>query len=85
MVGRTAEIHEGEVKLLRVLMDACAASDNLLELCHGADGAVEHDEAAGLCIHAGGKQARGGDEDGILRFGVDEVAQAGPAPPYRCR
>ena len=57
-----------KIELLRVLMDAGAAADDLLELGHGADGAVKHDEAAGLGIHAGGKQPRGGDEDGIFRL-----------------
>ena len=68
MVGRAAEIDQREIELLGVLMDAGAAPDDLLELRHGADLAVEHDQAAGLGIHAGGKQPRGGDEDGIFRL-----------------
>ena len=79
MVGRAAEIDQGEVELLRVLVDAGAAADDLLELGHGADVAVEHDEAAGLGIHAGGEQARGGDEDRVLGLRVDEVAELGAA------
>ena len=58
-------------------MDAGAAADDLLELGHGADRAVEHDQAAGLGIDAGGEQARGGDDDRVLRFRVDEVAELG--------
>ena len=60
-------------------MDAGAAADDLLELGHRADCAVEDDQAAGLGIDAGGEQARGGDDDGILRFRVDEVAELGLA------
>ena len=79
MVGRAAEVDQGEVELLGVLVDAGAAADDLLELGHRADLAVEHDQAAGLGIDAGGEQARGGDEDRILRFRVDEVAELGLA------
>ena len=79
VVGRAAEVDQGEVELLGVLVDAGAAADDLLELGHRADRAVQHDQAAGLGVHAGGEQARGGDEDGIFRLGVDEVAESGPA------
>ena len=60
-------------------MDAGAAADDLLELGHRSDCAVEHDEAAGLGVDAGGEQPRGRDEDGILRLRVDEVAELGAA------
>ncbi len=79
MAGRAAEVDQGEIELLGVLVDAGAAADDLLELGHRADCAVQHDQAAGLRIHAGGKQPRGGDEDGIFRFRVDEVAELGLA------
>ena len=62
MAGRAAEVDQGEVELLGVLVDAGAAADDLLELGHRADRAVEHDQAAGLGIDAGGEQPRGGDE-----------------------
>ena len=75
MAGRAAEVDQREVELLGVLMDAGAAPDDLLELGHRADLAVEHDQAAGLRIDAGREQPRGGDEHGILRFRVDEVAE----------
>ena len=52
-----------------------AAPDDLLELGHGADFAVEHDQAAGLGVHAGGEQARGGDDDRVCGFRVDEIAE----------
>ena len=63
VVGRPPEVDEGEVELLGVLVDAGAAADDLLELGHRADLAVEHDQAAGLGVDAGGEQARGGDDD----------------------
>ena len=79
VAGRAAEIDQREIELLGVLVDAGAAPDDLLELGHRADRAVEHDQAAGLRIDAGGKQPRGGDEHGIFRFRVDEVAELGLA------
>ena len=85
VVGRAAEVDQREVELLGVLVDAGAAADDLLELGHRADGAVEHDQAAGLGIDAGGEQPRGGDEDGIFRFRVDEVAELRLALRCRCR
>ena len=68
VVGRAPEINQREIELLRVLVDAGAAPDDLLELGHRAHGAVEHDEPAGLGIHASGEQPRGGDENGIFRL-----------------
>ena len=62
VAGRAAEVHQREVELLGVLVDAGAAPDDLLELGHRADFAVEHDQAAGLRIDAGGQQPRGGDD-----------------------
>jgi hypothetical protein len=47
----------------------------LLELGHAADFALQDDEAAGLRIDAGGKEAGGGDKDGVFGLGVDEVAE----------
>ena len=53
MAGRAPKIHQREVELPGLLMHAGAAADDLLELGHGADRAVEHDEPAGLDIDAG--------------------------------
>ena len=53
MIGRAAEINQREIELLRVLVNARAAPDDLLELGHRADRPVKHDQAAGLGIHAG--------------------------------
>ena len=50
-----------------------AAPDNLFELGHRANFAVEHDQATGLRIHTGGEQTRGRDDNWVLRLGVDEI------------
>ena len=75
VVGRTPKINQREIELLRVLMDARAAPDDLLKLRHGANSTVEHDQAAGLCVNASGKQPRGRNENGIFCFWVDEVPE----------
>jgi hypothetical protein len=56
MVGRFAKVHDGEVILLCVLMDAGATPHDLLELGHRAHFPIERDEAAGLGIDSGGEQ-----------------------------
>ena len=56
-------------------MHTRATSDDLLELGHGADFAVEHDQAAGLCVDPGGEQARGGDDHRGGRLRVDKIAE----------
>ena len=75
VVGGFAKVDQREVKLARVFMHTGAAPDDLLELGHAADFALQHDEPAGLRIHAGGKQARGSDDDGNTGLGVDKVAE----------
>src|SRR5262245_929229 len=52
-----------------------AAPDDLLELGHGADFAVKHDQAAGLCVDPSREQARGGDNDRVCRLRVNKVAE----------
>ena len=75
MAGRTAKIEQGEIILLGILVGAGAAPHNLLELRHGTDGAIQYNQVAGLGIDAGRKQAQGGDDGGIPRFGVNKVAE----------
>ena len=75
VVGGAPEIHQREVEFAGVLMHAGSAPQDLLELGHGADLTVEHDQAAGLDIDPGGEQPRGGDQHGMLGFRIDEVAQ----------
>ena len=74
-----SEVHDGEVELAVVLVDAGAAADDLLELGHRVDAPVEHDELAGLGIDAGGHQLRGGGDDGKRFIRVDEVVELGLA------
>ena len=50
------KINKREIKLLRILVHARTAADNLLEFRHRAHGTVEHNEATGLGIHPGGQQ-----------------------------
>ena len=45
---------------------------------------VEHDQVARLGIDAGGHELRRGGDDGVGRFGVDEVVELGLAL-RRCR
>ena len=68
--GHVSEVHDREVVLAEVLVDAGAATDDLLELGHRADVRVEDDELAGLCIDAGGHELRRGGDDGV-RLGRD--------------
>lgn len=75
VVGGFAKVNQREIELACVLVHAGAAPDDLLELGHAADLALQHDEAAGLRVHAGGEQARSGDDHGHLGLGVDEVAE----------
>ena len=75
MAARAPEIHQGEIELLGVLMHPGAPPDDLLELGHGADCAVQHDEPAGLRVDAGGKQPGCSDQHWISGFRVDEVTE----------
>ena len=75
VVGRTPEINQREIKLLRILMHAGAAPDDLLKLGHRADSTVKDNEPAGLGVNAGGEQPRGRNKDGIFCFRVDEVPE----------
>ena len=75
VVRRLPEVDQREVVLVRVLVDARAAADDLLELGHRADFAVERDHAARLHVHAGREQARRGHDDREARLGVDEAVE----------
>ena len=55
-----------------VLVDTGAATNDLLELGHGADVRVENDQLAGLRINAGGHQLGGGGDDRISLGRIDE-------------
>src|SRR4051812_41905099 len=51
--GSAAKVHQSEVILLRVLVDASSATDDLLELSHRTHGAVQDDQPASLRVDAG--------------------------------
>ena len=79
VVGRPAKVDQGEVQLVGLLMDTRAAPEDLFEFGHRSHAAVEHYQAAGLHVDAGGEQARRSDQHGVTGFRVDEVAQLGLA------
>jgi hypothetical protein len=78
-VRGAAEVHDREIELLLVGVNASAAADDLLELGHRADGAVEHDQPTGLGVHARGEQPGRRGDDGVIRFRIDEIADLGLA------
>ena len=52
MLACFAEIHQGEIKFLAVGMYPRTAAHDLLELRHRAHFPVQHDQPAGLRVHA---------------------------------
>jgi hypothetical protein len=51
-LGGALEVQDGEPALAQVFAQAGAAADDLLEQRHRLDVLVQHDELAGLRIHA---------------------------------
>ena len=51
-----SEVDDGEVLFAVSFVDACASSDDLLELCQGVDRLIEHDNFTGLGIDTRGQQ-----------------------------
>ncbi len=74
-LGGLLEIHDGKVELLVILVDPGAAPDDLLEFREGFDAFIQHDQLAGLGIHAGGEQFRGGDDDRVTLVRHDEIVE----------
>src|SRR5262245_50581590 len=64
-----------EEEFIVVFVNARASTDNLLELGHRIDAAVQHDEMTGLGVHAGGHEPGGRGDDGKSRFRIDEVIE----------
>ena len=58
-----------------LLIDARAATDDLLELGHGLDALVEHNQLAGLCVNACCQQLGCRGDDGIARLRIDEIVE----------
>jgi hypothetical protein len=75
MVTCAPEVDQREVKLVRVLVDTSAASDNLLEFGHRPDLSVENNQATGLHVDSGREQPRGGNEHRIFGFRIHEIAK----------
>ena len=57
MAGGAAKVDQGKEEFLCVFMDAGATADDLFEFGHRADFAIEHDQATGLRVDAGRKEA----------------------------
>ena len=72
-ISYVAEIKDGEVEFVEILINARAASNNLLELRHALDVAVEHNHLAGLGIHPRGHQFGGNGYDRVFFFGTNEI------------
>ena len=64
--GGLFEIDDGEEVLVVIFVDARATANDLLELGHRLDALIQHDELAGLGIHARGHQFGGGRDDRVL-------------------
>jgi hypothetical protein len=77
--GSFAKVDDREEKLSEVLVDACTAADDLLELGHRLDVLVERDDFACLRVDTGRQKFRGCNNDRVLRFGVNEVIELGLA------
>src|ERR1035437_5562898 len=73
MVVRFYEVVDGEVVL--AVVEARAATDDLLELDHRIDGAHQDDVADVAGVHAGGELLRGREDGGDGFFVVLEVAK----------
>ena len=73
--GRPLEVHDREKELVVIFVDARAATDDLLELRHGVDALVEHDQMACLGINAGRHELRSRGDDRECRFRIDEVVE----------
>ena len=69
------EVDDGEIVFAVIFVDASATSDYLLELGHGLDALVEHDQFAGLSIDTGGHEFGGGGDDGIWALGKDKIIE----------
>ena len=73
--GGALEVNDGEPGLAQVFAQARAPANDLLEQRHGLDVLVEHDELAGLRVHAGAHELGGGGNDRVGFFGIDKVVQ----------
>ena len=55
-VGHIAEVHDREVGLTLLLPQPGTPADDLLELRHGADHLVQHDQLDHFAVGSGGEQ-----------------------------
>ena len=74
-LGSALEVQNSEPGLAEVFTQAGATANDLLEQRHGLDVLIQHDELAGLRVHAGAHELGGGGDDGIVLLWIDEVVQ----------
>lgn len=74
-LSRLLEIHDREEELVVVLIDAGPTPDDLFEHGHRVDGAIQHDELAGLRIDAGRQKLGGSCDDRIRLFRVNKIVE----------
>lgn len=70
-----SEIHNGEILFAVIGFQACAASDDLLELGHRVDVVVQYNQPAGLAVNASGHQFRCGNNDRIRAVFGNEIVK----------
>ncbi len=74
-ISDIAEIQNRKEKLPILLFNAGTAPDDLFELRHRTDVAVQHNQLAGFGVDASGHQLRGGGNHRIGFFGIDKIIQ----------
>ena len=70
-----AEIHDGEILFAVVGLEACATTDDLLELGHGVYVVIQNDEPARFAVHASRHQFGGRNDHGIFAVLCDKVVE----------
>ena len=74
-LGGALEVEDGEPALAQVFAQPRAPADDLFEQRHRLDVLVQHDQLAGLRIHARAHQLGSGGDDRVGLLGVDEVVE----------
>ena len=76
-IGDAGVVVEPELVLLRLLVDAGAAADHLVELDGGLQVAEEHDGVQALDVHAGLQQVHGAGDEGALAGAAHRLDHVG--------
>ena len=70
-----AKIHDGEILFAVVGLEACATTDDLLELGHGVYVVIQNDEPARFAVHASRHQLGGRNDHGVFAVLCDKVVE----------